>query len=508
MKKNNSNQFCQDIFGLDLPFGKVLVNVLMSLSSNDSRSVVGLSESPLFSHSYSSLSQSVSGLSVDRSDYVSVLRQLQGVWMSYYDSPLGHYSFQTDTSPVTKPFSKKLGERQYVNVPNNVVPGNKSLDIGYNYSYVNLGYSPLQGGSRWSLPVDVERVFLDSDAIKTALVQHARLMTDADLPFSTAELVINSSDSGYFTPRYLSELVEKYPNMVQVCRNRHGSKVWQQAVPTPRTEGQKGAASVYGDTTYYLIAHSDVKKTTNGKTKVESVKERTSIYDLPVTETVEIETVTSRGRALIVKIDRWDNVMIRSKAGHSMKDKPFNLFASQVIDAQTGELVFQKPMFISVLGKLKDKVTTQQAHQEYRNRYDIEVHNRFSSHNLLLNAYQTPEVQTLDNWLLIVAIAYWLLFVAADEVEHVVKPWERNLPKNKEVGNDQTKQNKPKKSVAQTKKGAERLFYTFDRKPYQPKSVNNGKGRKKGIKMIEKKDKKVNRKTNKSNFYNKTQKNE
>ena len=29
--------------------------------------------------------------------------------------------------------------------------------------------------------------------------------------------------------------------------------------------------------------------------------------------------------------------MIRSKAGHSMKDKPFNLFASQVIDAQTGE---------------------------------------------------------------------------------------------------------------------------------------------------------------------------
>jgi hypothetical protein len=508
VKKNNSNQFCQDIFGLDLPFGKVLINLLMSLSSSDSRSVVGLSESPLFEHSYSSISQSASGLSVDRSDYVSVLKRLQSVWMSYYDRPTGHYSLQTDTSPMIKPFSKKLGERQYVNVPNNVVPGNKSLNLGYNYSYVNLGYTPPQGGSRWSLPLDVERVRLDCDAINTALVQHARLMTDDSLPFGQADLVLNSSDSGYFTPRYLAELVEKYPNMVQICRMRHGSKVWQQAAASPREAGQKGATSVYGTTTYYLIAHSDVKKTTNGKTKVESSKARTAIYDLPPTETVEIETITSRGRALIVKIERWDNIMIRSKAGHSMKDKPFNLFASQVIDAQTGELVFQKPMFITVFGQLKDQVSTVQAHQEYRNRYDIEGHNRFSSHNLLVNDYQTPEVQTLDNWLLIVAIAYWLLFVAADEVELVVKPWERNLPKNKEIRDAQTANTQPKKSVAQTKKGTYALFSTFDRKPYQPKSVNNGKGRKEGTKLSQKKDKKVNRKANKSNVYNKTQKNE
>jgi hypothetical protein len=319
--------------------------------------------------------------------------------------------------------------------------------------------------------------------------------------------VLNSSDSGYSTPRYLAELVQKYPNMVQICRSRHGSKVWQQAT-SPRTEGQKGATSVYGDTTYYLIAHSDVKKTTNGKTKVESSKVRTAIYDLPPTETVEIETFTSRGRALIVKIERWDDMMIRTKAGHSMKDKPFNLFGSQVFDAQTGELVFQKPMFISVFGKLKDKVSTVQAHQEYRNRYDIEVHNRFSSHNLLVNDYQTPEVQTLDNWLLIVAAAYWLLFVAADEVDLIVKPWERNLPKNKEIKDAQTTTTQPKKSVAQTKKGAFALFSTLDTKPYKPKSVNNGTGRKKGMTMTPRNNKKVNRKSNKSNFSNQTQINE
>ena len=113
----------------------------MSLSSSDSKSVVGLSESPLFTHSYSSISQAVSSLSLDTKGYDTVLSQLQSVWMNHYPIS-GSYSFQTNTSPMTKAFSKKLAERYYVNVPNNVVPGNKSLDIGYNYSYVNLDYTP------------------------------------------------------------------------------------------------------------------------------------------------------------------------------------------------------------------------------------------------------------------------------------------------------------------------------------------------------------------------------
>ena len=100
-----------------------------------------------------------------------------------------------------------------------------------------------------------------------------------------------------------------------------------------------------------------------------------------------------------------------------------------------------------------------------------------------------------------------LLFVAADEVELIVKPWERNLPKNKEIA-AQTTTTQPKKSVAQTQKGALSLFYTLDTKPYQPKSVNNGKGRKMGTKITPRIDKKVNRKANKSNFSNQNQKNE
>ena len=103
------------------------------------------------------------------------------------------------------------------------------MDIGYNYSYINLGYTPSEGGRRWSLPLSIERVLPDSDAITTALAQISCLMTDESLPFGHAKQISSVADSGYFTPRYLAALVEKYDNVVPIFRSRHRSKVWQKA---------------------------------------------------------------------------------------------------------------------------------------------------------------------------------------------------------------------------------------------------------------------------------------
>ena len=66
--------------------------------------------------------------------------------------------------------------------------------------FINLGYTPPQGGSRWSLPLDIERVTPQSSSIDTALKQTHRLMKNKALPFGTAPSVINEADSGYATP--------------------------------------------------------------------------------------------------------------------------------------------------------------------------------------------------------------------------------------------------------------------------------------------------------------------
>jgi hypothetical protein len=434
----------------------------------------------------------------------AIATALQKLWLSYYPEDRS-YLLVTDTTPLQKPHSACLRERKYVNIPNNVIPMNKSLGIGYNYSYTNIHYSPPQGGSNWSLPVCINRVKPDSDAIKTAHEQLRMLLTNKDLPFKLAELIRQATDSGYTTPRYIAPLVDNYENLVLNTRFRHGSKVWQQAIIDPQNDKKQGARTVYGHQTYYLQESSGHKTKPNGNTKQQSNKFYTSIYDLPATERVEIQGQTYKKRKITIILTRWDNMMIRSKDGNNMKDKPFNLIASQVVDSETGELIFQRPMFIGIFGKKKDQITTIQAFEDYRNRYGIEPHNRFNKQHLLLDKYQTPDVDNLDKWTLIVACAYWLLFVAADEVGTVVKPWERNLPIHKQQTQLKDDQTAPKKSIAQVKKAAYQLFYTLDRKPFSPKSVNNGKGRKIGTKCKKRTKHKV---TKKSDFSNKTRKNE
>lgn len=501
--QKESEQFCHRILDLDSTSSKCLSSLVMSLSSNRfSGRAVGLSESPLYQHNYSSISRIVSTLSADKSSHNSVQKTLQDLYISYY----GHqevYVFQTDTSPLEKPHAHKMSDRHYIHVPNQVIPGNKNLGIGHNYSYVNLGYTPPQGGSRWSLPFDIERVTPQSNAIDTALIQTHRLMSNETLPFGRALLVINEADSGYATPRFIAPLVDAYDNMVQVVRFRNSSKVWQQALPST-DKNKVGATAIYGKKTLYLQLTSGNHTTTNGKTKQSVTKYRDAIYDIEAHEILEVKETTSKGRAVIVRIKMWKNMMIRTKNGVNMKDKPFNLLGVQVIDEQTGELLFKKPMFIAVFGQKKDDLSALLGYSSYRQRYDIEGHNRFSKQQLLLDKYQTPDVQTLDNWTLIVACAYWLLFVASKEVELMPKPWERNLPQYKNA-QTQTPKLAPQKSAAQTKKAAFDLFYTFDLKPFAPKSVKNGKGRLKGYKLKKRTNKKV---VKKADFDNKTRQNE
>ena len=92
-----------------------------------------------------------------------------------------------------------------------------------------------------------------------------------------------------------------------------------------------------------------------------------------------------------------------------------------------------------------------------------------------MDKYQTPIVEHLDAWVFIVCLANWLLYAASDEVEFVCQKWEKYLPESKK-----TKNSIQRKTIAQTRKAAKRLFRTFDLTPFAPLKSNNGKGRAKG----------------------------
>ncbi len=61
----------------------------------------------------------------------------------------------------------------------------------------------------WNLPLDTQLVDLEADKMEFAGRQLTDLLTQKDLPFGKAELVVNAADSGYGSPDYICPLMEK-----------------------------------------------------------------------------------------------------------------------------------------------------------------------------------------------------------------------------------------------------------------------------------------------------------
>ena len=161
----------------------------------------------------------------------------------------------------------------------------------------------------------------------------------------------------------------------------------------------------------------------------------------------------------------------------------FELVGMRVLEKASGKRIFKHDVFVVVVGQERKKLKIEEVAEVFYHRFDIEVTNRLMKQNLFLEAYQTPDIQHLDNWNLLVQEAMWLLWTVSTEVEKVSEKWQKySEPKSVKGG---------RKTASQTRKGLERLFLTFEEKPFLPKKCKKGKGRKKGEKQEPRKQYKV-----------------
>lgn len=488
MKKiTNSEQFCQDLLELDIKYAKAFANTVIALSSyEDTKSVVGLSESPLFLHQYSSIRDGIHGVGLDEEEQSATMDSITELGLKYlwkkksYDAD-DWLILQTDASGVKKGHSSCLKERQYIKISNNVIHTNKPISVGYPISLVNVSIPPLS--NKWSLPLNICRISSSQSAVECSVEQVNELICDKPKEGEKRGLlcnsrIINTLDSGYGCPAYISPTF-KYEKLVNIIRFRYGKKVWIGVKHPPKKEENNdkkiGTPKIYGEK-YYLIDNTQTKKYHRKGESYEVYQQ--SIFDLPYQDNIELSGKTSKGRQLKIVIHRWNDLLIRSKDGHNMKDKPFDIVASKVIDADTGELVFNKTMFTTIHGELKNEISTKQAFETYRHRYDIEPSIKFCKQKLMLENYQTPDVQHFDNWLVIVMTAFWLLFTAAPDVKYQPKKWQQYKEKNKKAS-QQTDKEQVILSPCQTRQAAQALFLTFDSQPFTPQKSKKGQGREK-----------------------------
>jgi len=382
--------------------------------------------------------------------------------VAYFSKPFeDFYLLNTDISSLYRPHSPSLPQRRHVYKANNQVKGNRSVEIGYELSTVGLSTRrPLYGISEpgWNPPLSMRLVPYGVNKNSFTATQVNDLLENEDLPFHNS-LTVNALDSSYCSPEYVVGTYRQ-DNLVNIIRSSSNRNVWKQLTAQEvkdrrlKNKDNRGANSVYGQ-----------------EYKLKEVSDWNLAADVETSFGVKL----ANGRICMVEMEVWENMMVRSQRGYSMKDKPFRLVRIRLLDGKTGEPLYKRCMWLRVWGKRRMELNAEQIYWSYRNRYDIEHFFRFGKQRLLLDKYQTPDEDHLQNWMEVVNLAYWLLFVGKQEAKHDCLKWQQY---------DKNYKNRVKHNIKVTPSQVQlqmtRIILGFEQTPFLPKVQIKGKGRQLG----------------------------
>jgi hypothetical protein len=376
-----------------------LVDAVCSYPEADS--VVCYSLSPVFRRSYSTISK---GLAEMRMTEMALPYLLRPHLPQPRQRPF--WLLLVDVTPQPRPYAQVLPDRGMVYAPN-VVNGNAPVTIGHQYSSVALGLEPEEGVSAsWVLPLLTQRIATDADKEMVGAAQIDALLTDPALPFGQ-ELCVEVGDTSYSKPHYL-HAHRHHPHLITIARVRSNRTFYHQGVPAEGEQAGPGHPTWYGA----KFSLSDPKTWTT-----------------PDEELTRWET-SQRGKRQRVEIQVWHNLLMRGQHKPQrlpMHKHPFTLVRIVRYD-EAGQPLYQRPLWLLVMGDRRDELTLMHIVDAYAERFDLEHFFRFGKQKLLLAGCQTPDLQPEENWWQLAHIAYAQLWMARHVAEALPRPWERNLP--------------------------------------------------------------------------------
>lgn len=421
------------------------MDLLDALTSNTTaQTVVELSLNPAFRREHSSLFTALEEWAPKQSS--KNLAQLAGPYLPRPEK-LPFWLIGTDVTPQPRIHAKTLKDRSYVYQPN-TVKSNKPITIGHAYSSVVLFPEEKQEHAPvWVVPMSVERVASNADKEMVGAAQIKALLEDVTLPFHN-DLVVEVEDSGYSKPAFLAENRQK-TNLVTITRARNTRTFYHQPAETDKSQGS-------GHPTWYGEAFDLSDETT---------------WSAP-NATATTSMVSLSGRTYRVEIQGWENMLMKGERKPvvlPMHEHPFTLVRVRLFNSQ-GELAFQRPMWLIVMGKRRGELTLLHIFQAYQRRYDIEHFFRFGKQRLLLDRFQTPETDQEEKWWLMAHLAYLQLWMARSVAETVSRPWEPPIidPAQQPL------------SATQVQRDFGRITRQFGTPAAAPKRRGNSPGRRKG----------------------------
>ena len=205
-------------------------------------------------------------------------------------------------------------------------------------------------------------------------------------------------------------------------------------------------------------------------------------------------TFEGKKQRVLVELTQWNNLLIRGSEAFRSAMYPINLIRCIVKDEE-GKSIFKRPLWIGVMGKRRHELDCEFVYDAYRQRYDIEHFFRFEKQKLLLNSYQTPDINNETSWWKFVPLAYIQLYLASYLGKVLPKPWERYLPEYK---SEKATDSITVKTPAQTQRVFENILQIIGTPAKLSLSRGNPIGRKTGEKVEKRPDSPINFKNKKT----------
>lgn len=469
-----AEQFCHAIIGNFLSCSKAIANLVMSTAAGGASSVTALSEHPIYRYKYSSVSKAIAAISqqhrYERGKEPQAVPS-ENIVGAIIKEPMeeavrnvNHLTLNTDCTSLFREHSPTLPERSHVHKPNVVVKGNKPVGIGYSMSTIGLNLRRRVIGTNtpgWNPPLDMRLVppgknknAFTAEQVATTLEREGEVFKE--------KLIVNDLDCDYCSPEYIAG-VSGQKNLVSIIRIADNRNVWknvgaeEQAANKAKHKNNQGTTLLYGRE-YNLRNYGQ--------------------WDIEADETAHFCRVLENGRRCEVVIEAWHGMKLRTKRSISMKHLQCSLLRITLKDAKTGEPVFERAMWLTVWGERKSELPLEEMYESYVCRSDEEKFFRFGKRQLLMNKSQTPIRERLANWLQIVLMAYWLLFVTRIEVGTACPEWHKYLPQMKQ----RRQRTELEATPSQTQYQAGDIFLRFDPTPFLPAKVEKiPPGRQKGM---------------------------
>jgi hypothetical protein len=360
---------------------------------HQANSIVELSEFKEFTREYTSITDAIAN-GLTHVDF----KQIEKIVFYYCSAGHKHqyHLFGTDVTAHPRLYAKKLKDRSIVHSPN-VTPGQKPIVLGHQYSVTSwLPKNKDDKNKHWILPITTDRVPSEEKPHEFGITQVINMIKNLDL---SDELVVCVSDSAYGTEN-CRKTAESSENLVHVFRLKGNRNVFDK--PCKHTVKQKkyGHKMSLGNVQTHGVP--DEKKTT--------------------------KHISSKGKLYHVTVYRWNDRYLRGSRSFKGYTHPFDVLKVEMRpiqqDGTSGEII-GKPMWLVSYGQRRREISTLDIYRDYAQRFDLEHFFRFGKNNLLLTSYQTPDHKHEELFSKICIIAYAQLFLARNDVNLHLKPWEK-----------------------------------------------------------------------------------